>query len=637
MCYRFGLTSIVSVSSIIDLVQAQLISGIVHIYMFEVARPFKILVIIFQFLLVQVMAQTAPDLSWEKVKTEKTGSLPVYWFESRPFIYENDDKRLAGIEYELIKGFATFVKKKYDVDLKIKWIETNDFNDVFEKVQYATSPCFGASAFSITQERQALVNFSPSYMSDIMVMISNKNIPVTESAEEFYRTFSKLRAVTIKGTTYEHDLLQLKQKLEMPFEIDYISSAQNILRTIEERENTFGFIDLPMYMMYFSENPSIMVRRQNFNPVKREGYGILIPKNSDWINPVKEYFAQATFQSDFEKVIAQHLDIQLYRFVEALAMQSNRNVELLTKEKEIQDKDLTNKAREIKEKTRVNYFLTALVVIAFLLLATIIVLYRKSNEQTKKIEAQQINIEFKNQQLEQRNQHLTMLNEEKNNLIKILAHDMRAPLNQMHGLSNILLTSNQNLSEDQRSMINHIQEASVRLTKMLSNILDVDAIEGNRVNFLPESTLIFQLVQQVVNTFKITAANKNLLLNIVGQQTGLKIQVDSLYITQVLENLISNAIKFSDEGKRVEVVVSSEHNKVRISVKDQGPGLTEQDKANLFKKFHRLSARPTKGEGSIGLGLAIVKRYVDLMGGKVWCESEPGMGAAFNVEFDRVD
>ena len=96
------------------------------------------------------------------------------------------------------------------------------------------------------------------------------------------------------------------------------------------------------------------------------------------------------------------------------------------------------------------------------------------------------------------------------------------------------------------------------------------------------------------------------------------------------------AIKFSNEGKKLEVFVSNEQNKVRIRVKDQGPGLTEQDHANLYKKFQRLSARPTKGEGSIGLGLAIVKKYVELMGGRVWCESEPGMGAAFNVEFDRV-
>jgi signal transduction histidine kinase len=597
-----------------------------------------LIVISFQLLSVlATMGQSSTDLSWERVKEAKKGSLSVYWFESRPFIYKNADEQLAGIEYELIKGLAEFVKQKHNVDLEINWIEDKTFENVFYRLQHATAPCFGASAFSITQERQALVNFSPPYMSDIMVMISNKNIPITESAEEFYRTFTKLRAVTIKGTTYEHDLLQLKQKLEMPFEIDYISSAQNILRTIEERENTFGFIDLPMYMMYFSENPSIMVRRQNFNPVKRDGYGFLIPKESDWIIAVNEYFSQRSFRSDFEKVIAEHLDIQMYRFVESLAMQDNKNVELLTKEKEIQDQDISNKAKQIEEQIRTNYFLTALFIVVFFSLVIIIVLFRKSTKQRKEIEVQQKNIELKNQQLEQRNQHLVMLDEEKNNLIKILAHDMRAPLGQMQGLSMILATSDQNMTEEQRMTITHIQEASVRLAKMISNILDVDAIEGSRINFIPENTLVMPLVQQIVDSFKTSAAGKNISLSVGSLQAGLMIQVDSLYMTQVLENLISNAIKFSNEGKKVEVVVSNEQDKVRISVKDQGPGLTESDQANLYKKFQRLSARPTKGEGSIGLGLAIVKKYVELMGGRVWCESEPGMGAAFNVEFDRVE
>jgi signal transduction histidine kinase len=86
----------------------------------------------------------------------------------------------------------------------------------------------------------------------------------------------------------------------------------------------------------------------------------------------------------------------------------------------------------------------------------------------------------------------------------------------------------------------------------------------------------------------------------------------------------------------VEISIIGIQGKVRISVKDQGPGLTEQDQTNLFKKFQRLSNRPTNGESSIGLGLAIVKRYTEMMGGRVWCESEPGMGAAFNLEFDEV-
>jgi preprotein translocase subunit SecG len=199
----------------------------------------------------------------------------------------------------------------------------------------------------------------------------------------------------------------------MPFEVSYISSAKNILEAIGEQENTFGFIDLPMYMMYFSENPQIKVRRQNFNPVKRNGYGFLIPKGTDWSEPVAEYFDQPNFQLDFEKVIATHLDIQLYRFVESLAMQSNKDISLLTKEKEIQDQNLIDKSKQLEVQTRTNYVLTALMVITIFFLIIIVIQYMKSRRQMDKIETQQKNIELKNQQLEQRNQHLVMLDEEK--------------------------------------------------------------------------------------------------------------------------------------------------------------------------------------------------------------------------------
>ncbi|MFZ6002154.1 MAG: sensor histidine kinase, partial [Bacteroidota bacterium] len=110
---------------------------------------------------------------------------------------------------------------------------------------------------------------------------------------------------------------------------------------------------------------------------------------------------------------------------------------------------------------------------------------------------------------------------------------------------------------------------------------------------------------------------------------------DSLFLIQVFENLISNALKFSEKGKQVEVEISSSDSQVRVVVKDQGPGLTAEDQALLFKKFQRLSTHPTDGEKSTGLGLSIVKKYVELMGGRVWCESEQGHGASFIVEIPK--
>jgi signal transduction histidine kinase len=107
---------------------------------------------------------------------------------------------------------------------------------------------------------------------------------------------------------------------------------------------------------------------------------------------------------------------------------------------------------------------------------------------------------------------------------------------------------------------------------------------------------------------------------------------DRIRIQEIIDNLVSNAVKYTPHGGEVRVLLARRGNVVRLVVSDTGPGFTEEDKKKLFKKFQRLSARPTGGESSTGLGLAIVKKLVELMEGTIWLESQPGEGAIFYVE-----
>jgi signal transduction histidine kinase len=265
-------------------------------------------------------------------------------------------------------------------------------------------------------------------------------------------------------------------------------------------------------------------------------------------------------------------------------------------------------------------------------LIIIFYLYKKRSEQNRKIEAQGQSIALKSEQLEKRNQHLIALDEEKNNLIKILAHDLRTPVNQIQGLAQLCLIEN-TTAADRVAFIQQVQDTSIRVNKMIEHLLDIDAIENNRVKICKDCLHVASLLKQALHSFEKQAQKKDIALHYTANNEELLIEGDSLLLLQVFENLVSNAIKFSAAGQPVNVLLCGEGDKVTIRIKDNGPGFTTEDRQLLFRKFQRLSARPTAGESTLGLGLSIVKKYVELMGGRVECESEAGQGATFILCF----
>ena len=582
--------------------------------------------------------------SWEQVYSSGKGEITVYWYTSKPFIYEDRAGEIHGIEAEIMESFVAYLKEAYKIDLTVHWVEQGSFLETYQRIrERKTSGTFGASVFSITAERQREVGFTPPYMSDISVLISSYDVPIVKDAREFDKIFSDLRAITIEGTTYEQDLKLIREQRKTHFQIEYIPSSENVLRSIEERKGAFGFIDLPIYLTEFSRNAAVRVKRQNVFPIRREGYSFIYPINSDWQTPLEEFFLSTLFQTKIEAITGKYIDIDVYRFLQNLYLNAgNREVLLLTKEKEIQNRDLLGKSELIRRETSVRNFLIMAVIIFLIFLVVIYQMYRIRTktamilvEQKRQIESQRLDIESRKTELERRNQKLTDLNEEKNHLIKVLAHDLRTPIGHIDGLAHLIRMEKNDLSESQQDLLDKIRDAASRLNQMITKILDVDAIESSRINLKPERIDVASQVKKIVSGFEKEAARKSISLTYGISDDPLIVQTDALYLTQIVENLISNAIKFSPSGKMVNVSLQSENGYVQLCIRDHGPGFTESDKQNLFKKFQRLSAQPTGNEQSTGLGLSIVKRYTDLIMGEVWCESEPGKGAAFYVRLHK--
>jgi signal transduction histidine kinase len=122
----------------------------------------------------------------------------------------------------------------------------------------------------------------------------------------------------------------------------------------------------------------------------------------------------------------------------------------------------------------------------------------------------------------------------------------------------------------------------------------------------------------------------------LASEAGCRVRGDPEWLKVIFDNLISNAVKFSPRQSSIAITVSCQGEKALVTVKDQGPGLTPEDKKKLFGKFQRLSARPTGGESSTGLGLSIAEQLVRKAGGRIWAASETGQGSTFYVELPRA-
>ncbi len=261
-------------------------------------------------------------------------------------------------------------------------------------------------------------------------------------------------------------------------------------------------------------------------------------------------------------------------------------------------------------------------------------LQKKVDERTQDLRRANAALGEKNETLVELNEELTALNEEKDNLIKVVAHDLGSPLAAINLYLGLINKQEDRLSESQKDYLQTIHYSTQGLITMVRRILDVNAIETNGPRMRLEKTDVCRLIDETIKNFQGMAQRKDLELNKCYEVCPAYIQADRNYLKQVLENLISNAIKFSPLDRKISLQVVCEQEKIRIEVQDQGPGISEEDQKHLFEKYRKLGAKPTAGENSTGLGLSIVKKYTEAMKGKVWCRSKFREGATFILEFE---
>jgi len=230
-------------------------------------------------------------------------------------------------------------------------------------------------------------------------------------------------------------------------------------------------------------------------------------------------------------------------------------------------------------------------------------------------------------ELAKKNAELEHLNKEKNRFLGMAAHDLRNPLYSIMLHSEFMLNESQ--SQENHEFLEVIRASSEFMARLIDDLLDVTKIESGQLQLDYAPLDLPRLVERNVARNQTLAAKKQIKISLNAAPLP-TVVVDSPKIEQVLNNLLGNALKFSEPGSRIEVRLVREAENFQLSIKDEGRGMSAEEQSKLFKPFQRGRAG-TQGEKSTGLGLVIVKRIVEGHGGKLWLESQLGAGTTFFV------
>lgn len=239
------------------------------------------------------------------------------------------------------------------------------------------------------------------------------------------------------------------------------------------------------------------------------------------------------------------------------------------------------------------------------------------------------------EELKDANEQLVKLNEEKNDLVGIVAHDLKSPINQIKGILRIIELSYPDLDKEHKDYHVMMREVLNNSSKMIMKILDRRSVESGSITLHFESVVLNDVLREMIGNYKKLASEKDITIK-CDFKNEVTLSLDRNYISQVVDNLISNAIKFSPRYKHIYINLYDKDNKVIFEVIDEGEGINENDRELIFEKYRKSDAKPTANESSSGLGLAIAKKFVEAMNGNIYSSNEPEKGAKFTVEFQTT-
>ena len=226
--------------------------------------------------------------------------------------------------------------------------------------------------------------------------------------------------------------------------------------------------------------------------------------------------------------------------------------------------------------------------------------------------------------------HAETANRTKSEFLANMSHELRTPLNSVIGFSDILLDGGfGELNEKQNRFMSNIASSGKHLLNLINDILDISKIESGKMELFYEVFDFADLMSDIQLMMRPIAAKKDIVLDVEMERKSIYLKADRSKLKQIIYNIISNATKFTPENGNICVIVSINNDMLNVSVKDTGIGISKDNQKQLFKPFVQLDSSSDRRYDGTGLGLALVKNLIELHGGNIWVESEPGEGSAF--------
>lgn len=254
-------------------------------------------------------AQNYTGDSWAQVKGNGQGTITLAYVETPSFVYKDNSGTLTGICVDIMSDFVKYVNETKNVKLESKFIgDGSTFKGMYDKVKGSSGGVFGLGNITITEERKNEVKFSPPFITNFAILITQNSVATLASFEDMPKTFSKLTAYTAKGTLNDKRISELKRKYFPAMKINYTATSQETYEKVTTDPNGFAYLDLAFYLEAVQQRKS--VKRHPVGDKAAEQFGFVMPLNSDWFPILDEFFKSKggyTSTQQFKSILSKHL------------------------------------------------------------------------------------------------------------------------------------------------------------------------------------------------------------------------------------------------------------------------------------------------------------------------------------------